>query len=175
MKLSLLLLLAFLSANIFGQQCKPVDDKSEIKFSIKNFGINTSGTFSGLSGNINFDTSHLSASSFNISVDVNTINTGVDMRDNHLKKDEYFNAVKFPKIIFTSTEIKTTSNGYSITGTLSIKGTTKNITFPFIVTKQGTGMLFAGSFNINRRDFDVGSGSAVLGNNVDVNLKVFAQ
>ena len=48
----------------------------------------------------------LPASSFNVSVDVNTINTGVDSRDSHLKKEEYFNAEKYPTINFASTSIE---------------------------------------------------------------------
>ena len=169
MKLSVTLLLVFFAASAFAQQLKPVNDKSEIKFTIKNFGINTSGTFSGLSGNINFDPSHISSSSFNVSVDVNTINTGIDMRDNHLKKEDYSG------ISFTSSEIKAGDKDFIITGQLTIKGISKNISFPFAAVKKDNGMLFTGSFSINRRDFDVGGGSAVLGNNVDISLNVFAQ
>src|ERR1700759_210948 len=82
------------------QQLKPVDSKSEVKFTIKNFGLNTNGTLSGLKGTINFNSSNLSASSFNVTVEVNTINTGVDMRDSHLKKEEFFDAEKYQNISF---------------------------------------------------------------------------
>ena len=156
------------------QQYKPVDGKSEIKFTVKNFGVNTNGTLSGLKGSIQFNPSNISAASFNISVDVNTINTGVDMRDNHLKKDEYFNTEKYPTITYTSAEIKANNDGYIISGQLTIKGISKNISFPFTAVAQNSGMLFTGNFSINRKDFDVGGSSAVLSNNVDVSLKVFA-
>src|SRR6476620_10065302 len=82
------------------QQYKPVDEKSEIKFVIKNFGLNTSGSLTGLKGTINFDPSNPAASSFNVSVDVNTVNTGSDARDNHLKKEEYFDVAKYSTINF---------------------------------------------------------------------------
>ncbi len=175
MKLSLALLLSFFTLSIFAQQYKPVDDKSEVKFTIKNFGINTSGTLSGLKGNITFDPLQLSAASFNVSVDVNTINTGIDMRDNHLKKEEYFNAEKYSTISFTSVSVKPADKDYTVTGQLTIKGSTKTISFPFAAAKKDSGMLFTGSFSINRKDFDIGGGSAVMGSNVDISLKVFAQ
>jgi len=172
--LTLLIILStisFLSAQSF----KPENDGSEIKFTIKNFGLNVTGHFSGLSGTIQFDPSNLSASSVNVSVDATTVNTGVDMRDNHLKKEEYFNTEKYPAINFTSTNITGDANGYTVSGQLTIKGTTKKISFPFTAARQGNGFVFSGNFSINRKDFDVGGGSAVMGSNVDVSLKVFAK
>lgn len=176
MKSVLSLLIVLLStSSIYAQSYKTVDSKSEIKFTIKNFGMNAGGSLSGLKGTINFNPSNLTASSFNVSIDVNTINTGVDMRDNHLKKEEYFNAAKYPAINFVSTGITGDQNGYTVTGHLTIKDVTKNISFPFTAASQNDGMLFTGNFSINRKDFHVGGGSAVLSSTVDVSLKVFAQ
>lgn len=172
--LSLLFLIGIVSFTQ-AQQYKPVDSKSEVKFTIKNFGLNTSGTLSGLNGTIAFDSTRLSSSSFNISVDVKTINTGIDMRDNHLKKEEYFNVEKYPAINFRSTFIQALNNGYTVTGQLTIKGISKNVSFPFKAVKQDNGLLFTGSFSINRKDFGIGGSSAVMGNNVDISLKILAQ
>lgn len=157
------------------QDYKPVDSKSEVSFTIKNFGINTNGSFSGLKGSVHFDPNNLPTASFNVSVDVNTINTGIDARDNHLKKEEYFDAEKYATINFTSTGVKKDNQSYIITGQLNIKGVSKTESFPFTAVSQNGGMLFTGSFTINRKDFGVGGSSAVLGSNVDINLKVFAQ
>ena len=176
MKLILTLLIILSTISFLGAQSfKPENDGSEIKFTLKNFGLNVTGHFSGLSGTIQFDPSNLSASSFNVSVDATTVNTGVDMRDNHLKKDEYFNTAKYPAINFTSTNITGDANGYTVSGHLTIKGTKKEISFPFTAARQGNGFVLSGNFSINRKDFDVGGGSAVMGSNVDVSLKVFAK
>lgn len=177
-KMKIILSLAFFLTgflSVKAQQYKPVDEKSEVKFVIKNLGINTNGTFSGLKGTILFDPSKLSTSSFNVSVDVNTINTGIDMRDSHLKKEEYFYAEKYSNISFASTGIKSSNQGYTVTGQLTIKGITKEISFPFTAITQNNGMLFTGNFSINRKDFNIGGGSAVMGSNVDISLKIFAQ
>lgn len=157
------------------QQYKPVNERSEVKFTIKNFGVNVNGTFNGLKGTISFDPLKLSAAFFNVSVDVNTINTGIDMRDSHLKKKEYFYAEKYSAISFVSTGIKANEKGYIISGQLTIKSISKNISFPFTAVSQSGGMLFTGNFSISRKDFDIGGGSAVMGNNVDVNLNVVAE
>jgi polyisoprenoid-binding protein YceI len=174
---TVLFFISFISGilTINAQQYKPVDAKSEVKFIVKNFGLNTPGTLSGLKGAIQFNPSNLSAAFFNVSVDVNTINTGIDMRDSHLKKDEYFNAEKYPNISFVSTSINQDGKVYVLSGELTIKGISKSISFPFMAVAQNGGMLFTGNFSINRKDFNLGGGSAVLSNNVDVSLKVFAQ
>jgi polyisoprenoid-binding protein YceI len=172
-----LLSLTFLFAGLFtvkAQQYKPLDDKSEVNFTIKNFGFSTPGSLKGLKGSIKFNSSDLVSSSFNVSVDVNTVNTGVDARDSHIKKEEYFNAEKFPVISFNSTKITKEQNSYTVTGNLTIKGVTRPVSFPFTVQNQDNGLIFSGSFSINRKDFGVGGSSAVLGNSVDVSLKVFA-
>lgn len=167
-----ILFTGFFSIN--AQLYKPVDEKSEIEFTIKNFGINTNGSLNGLKGTINFNPSDLAASAFNVSVDVNTINTGVDSRDSHLKKEEYFDAEKYPAIKFASTSIEKSINGYTVKGNLTIKSVTKAISIPFTVDESADGLTLKGKFSINRKDFGVGGSSAVLSNTADISLKVFA-
>jgi polyisoprenoid-binding protein YceI len=174
MKLFIALVLSVLTFSVFSQQYKPVDANSDVNFTIKNFGINTPGSLKGLKGTINFNPADVASSSFSVSVDVNTINTGVDARDNHLKEEEYFDVKKYPVITFSSANIKKDENGYLVTGNLTIKGVTKAVSFPFTVENQNNGILLNGNFSINRKDFNVGGSSAVLGNSVNVSLKVFA-
>src|SRR5689334_7577370 len=103
-----LLLFAFASALLISftvLDLKPVDTDGSVTFTTKNFGVNTKGEFKGLKGTIRWDSANLANSSFNVSVDVNTINTGIDMRDNDLKKETYFNAEKYPTINFVSTVV----------------------------------------------------------------------
>jgi len=107
-----------------------------------------------------------------VSVDVNTVNTGITSRDSHLKKEEYFDVAKYPTLNFVSSTVSKTSEGYSVTGNLTIKGTTKQVVIPFTVTTAGNGYLFEGNFTLDRRDYKVGGGSMVLGNEVKVTLKV---
>lgn len=172
MKLIVTLLLTFLFPVIASVELKPADPESKVSFVIKNFGINVDGEIKGLTGHIKWDESNPSAASFNVNADVRTINTGIDMRDTHLKKEEYFNAGQYPVINFTSTSVTAST----VSGNLTIKGVTKPVSFPYTVSKpiKGPGFIFEGSFSLNRKDFDIGSSSFSLSNDVTVNLKVKA-
>ena len=159
------------------QNYTPADEGSKVKFVIKNFGINTGGTFSGLSGTINFDPNNLAQASFTVSVDAKTVDTDVQSRDNHLRREEYLYVEKYPKLLFQSTKItKTNNSGYLyMFGTITIKGTTKEIQFPFKATPSEGGYLFEGGFKLNRRDFNVGGNSISMSDNLDVSLSVLAK
>ena len=175
----LLLSFLFLATSFVtqAQKYKPADAGSKVHFTIKNFGISTGGDLSGLNGDVNFVTANAVAATFNISVDVKTVDTNNGSRDGHLRGKEYFDVEKFPVIIIKSTKINKTNKPdvYYFTGTLTMHGIIKDIAFPFTATPKGNDLLFAGEFEINRLDFGVGSSSAVLSNTVKVSLSVLAK
>ena len=170
MKKYVLLFVPFLLFAFSAVELKPVDADDAVTFNIKNFGINTKGSFKGLKGKIKWNPENPASSSFDVSIDVNTINTGIELRDKDLQKENYFNAAKYPTINFVSTSVAANN----VTGNLTIKGVTKQVTIPFTVAPSGNGYLFQGNFSISRKDFGVGGGSVVLSDHVDVSLKVQA-
>jgi polyisoprenoid-binding protein YceI len=176
MKKIILLSMIVLSGNMLTAQYRPVDNGSSVQFKIKNFGININGSFTGLQGNIKFDINHVSDANFDVSVDVNTVNTGIEMRDSHLRNDTYFDVKNYPRIHFVSTKVtaSTKAGVLFIFGKLTIKNQTRDISFPFTATTTNDGYLFKGVFNINRRDFDVG-GSSIISDNLEVQLSVLAK
>ncbi len=149
---------------------------SRVSFKIKNFGSTVDGTFKGLKGIINFDDSNLANALFDVTIDASTINTGIGMRDNHLRKPDYFGVATFPTIRFVSSKVEKSSkmNEAIVTGKLTIKKTTKEISFPFRY-RDAIGVLqFTGEFKINRRDFGVGGSSISLADELTVLLDVRA-
>jgi len=168
------LLCVSVSTLLFAQDYKPTDAGSTIEFVIKNFGINTKGSFTGLDGKIHFDPKDNSNSVFDVSIDAASINTDNNMRDGHLKKESYFDVEKYPRIRMVSTSITVDNGRYTFNGKLTIRDKTKDISFPFMATPMGDDYIFKGSFTINRRDFEVGGGSTIS-NNCTVNLTVLAQ
>lgn len=156
-------------------QYKPIDKGSSVKFTIRNFGISTGGSFSGLNGDIQFDNADPSKTVFNVSIDANSVNTDNETRDNHLRAEDYFDVKKYPRISFVSTRIVQADKAGALTvyGKLTIKNQTKDINFPFTATPSGNGYLFKGSFNINRKEFGIG-GTSVISNNLEVQLNVLA-
>ncbi|HRN73200.1 MAG TPA: YceI family protein [Ginsengibacter sp.] len=156
----------------------PVDDGSKVAFTIKNFGIAVNGTLKGLEGNINFDPNALETSNFDVTVKASTIDTDNGMRDASLKKD-YFQVENHPLIRLVSSKIELTERSsqgfYNFTGKLTIKGITKEVSFPFQATRQGENLIFVGNFAINRLDFKVGESSSILSNKVNISLKVLTR
>lgn len=155
----------------------PVDAESKVHFVIKNFGIKTGGDFTGLKGNIKFAAENLANSSFDVTVDANTVDTDNDSRDEHLRQSEYFNVATYKTIQFKSTRIvnSTVAGRYYVYGDLTIKGVTKPVEFGFAVTPKNGGYLFEGGFGINRRDFGVGGSSISMSDKLTVSLSVFAK
>ncbi|MBX9733184.1 MAG: YceI family protein [Chitinophagaceae bacterium] len=163
------LLLFFLTLVYF----QAIDAQSAVTFSINNFGIATKGTLGDLKTKISWNPQNLAASSLQATVSTATINTGIQARDNHLKKSSYFDVANFPTISMASTVIKQQAeNIYLFERVLTIKGKSEKIQFPFTVKKIETGNLFEGSFEINRRDFNVGGSSLSLSDKVRVQLRV---
>lgn len=157
----------------------PVDNGSKVHFVIKNFGISTGGDFKGVKGAIFFNPAFPTSAKFDVSVAAASIDTDNSSRDKDLKEELYFDVKTFPEIKIVSKRIDKTNKSeegfYFFTGSLIIKGVTKEISFPFKAEKVLNDYLFTGEFEINRLDFGVGEKSAVLSQKVVVNLKVLAK
>ncbi len=161
---------------LIAQSYIPSDKGSSVTFAIKNFGFNVTGSFKNLQGTIKFDPNNPEATIFKVTVDAATINTDNGSRDSHLKKEEYFDATKYPKISFSSDKVEKTNTAglYIVKGKFTVKGTSKSISIPFSGTAQNGGYVFNGKVVINRRDFKVGGNSMVLSDNLTLTLNVFA-
>lgn len=170
------LLALFVSGSLVAQTFAPVDSASKVSFKIKNLGFNTTGSFSGLAGVITFNPADPGGCSFDVHIDANSVNTGNDMRDNHLRAGDFFDVKNYPQIRFVSAKVSTTKKNGTlfVSGKLTIKGVTKDIEFPFTAQPMQDGYLFNGEFTINRRDFKVGGGSTVS-DHLTVLLKVVSR
>ena len=159
---------------LYAQTYTAADAGSEVKFSIKNFGLSVAGSFTGLEGKIIFNPANAASATFNVSVATSSVNTGNSSRDKHLKKEDYFDATNHSKLTFVSSKVGGTAGAYTMEGLLTIKGVSKKISFPFTATPNSVGCIFKGQFKINRRDFNVGGSSWVLSDELIVSLNVSA-
>lgn len=121
-------------------------------------------------------------SKIDVTIDVNSIDTDSEGRDEHLKSDNFFNATKYPKIYFKSISFKKINgNNYKLTGDLTIRDVTKTVTFDVvyngIVEKDRWGKTQAGfklTGSIDRLDYGVkwndrlDSGDPIVGSKVDI-------
>lgn len=174
MKILTLFFLLVVTGNFAFAQYNPIDQGSSLQFTIKNFGFDVTGTFTGLKGSIKFDPQNPAVSTFDVSIDANTVNTDNSLRDSHLRDNTYFDVKNYPAIHFVSTKVTGKNGAYIISGKLTIKKQTKDISFPFTASAANDGYLFKGTFNINRKDFDVG-GTSTISNNLEVALSILAK
>ncbi len=145
--------------------------QSSVSFKIKNAGINVDGSFADVESKIVYDSLKPEKSSFEGIIKVKSIQTGIDMRDDHLKDSEYFDSKNYPEITFKSYLVKSLDkNKLEITGNLTIKKTTKPIKIIVHVIRQGKSIKFSSSFVINRLNFGVGKSSWTLSDNVTLNV-----
>ena len=146
---------------------------SSIDFIIKNLGVNVDGHFNTFTINAAFNAD---AELTNVSgeITVASIKTGIESRDEHLLKDDYFDVENHPLITLKSRSIsKLSDTEYSVIAELTIKGKTKEITIPVLVQRTDSKYKIAASFAINRRDFDVGGGSFVMSKTVKIEVTHF--
>jgi polyisoprenoid-binding protein YceI len=162
-------ILVLIASNTAFAQLKNNVIKSKITFEIKNLGIKTDGIIGKMEAEVKFDPGKLDASKINAMADITTINTDNNMRDSHLKSENYFDVAKYPTITMSSVAFKKKSgNNYIGQFNITIKDKTKLVDVPFTYTDTGNMALLKGSFKINRSDFGVGGGSLALANEATI-------
>lgn len=154
---------------------------SSIRFGVKHIFSTVSGHFSKFSGNVFFNPEQLDKSNFNFTVEVDSIDTGVGKRDNHLRSGDFFDAGKFSTMSFQSTSVThKEGNTYLLKGKLTVKDVTKDVELPLVYggekpnpfdkKKMVTG--FDTQFSITRLDYGVGNGKflemGVVGGEVNI-------
>lgn len=115
-----------------------------------------------------------------LTADINSINTDNDMRDEHLRGEDYFNAGKYPTMTFKSTSIqKTTANNFKVNGILTLRGVSKPVVLSAKLNGIGENPMskktmagFKISGTIKRSAFGVGEESAMLGDEVALNSNI---
>ncbi len=161
---------------------------SVIGFSIRHFEISlVHGRFREFNGTIHYDADNAGKSSVEFTAKTESIDTGVTGRDNHLRTADFFDAAKYPEITFKSTRVESKgNNSYILHGDFTMKGVTKQISFPFTIRgaiKDGRGNTrfgVAAETKIDRRDYGItwgkpmANGGLDVGNEVMINLQLEA-
>lgn len=154
---------------------------SSVVFEIKHAGItNFYGRFNGVTGTFYMDPDNLDDTHFEATIDLDSVDTGNENRDNHLRGPDFFNVRQFPEATFESTSIRRVSgNTYELTGEFDLHGVTKQITAE--VDFHGTGRFrnneiaaFEARFSIDRSDFGITQylDAGVLGDEVEIIVAV---
>lgn len=159
---------------------------SEVTFRVRHLVIATvSGRFSRFSADVTTEGDDFSTADIEFKVDTASIDTGMDVRDEHLRSDDFFNSEKFPELVFRSTGIKKTGDDtYQLEGNLTIRDITKPVSLtaefggtmldPYGNLKAG----FEVSGKLNRKEFGLRwdavteAGGAVVSDEVKLQANV---
>ena len=165
-KLFSFLIAALLSATLFAQTTWNADPMhSKLTFSITHFGISDiAGLFTKFNASATTNETDFSDAVFELSVDVASINTEVEMRDNDLRSTNFFEVEKFPAMTFKSTSItKIDKDKYKLTGNLTLHGITKPVTMDlwyrgtmYSPASKTTRSGFQLTGTLKRSDFNIG-------------------
>ncbi|MGA0559935.1 YceI family protein [Larkinella sp. VNQ87] len=103
---------------------------SEIQFKVRHLMVsNVTGKFTSFEGQAETNGDSFDGAKLTFSADIDSIQTGAEQRDGHLKSADFFDAANHPKLIFESTSVtKTGDDTYDIVGDLTIRGITKSVT-----------------------------------------------
>lgn len=165
--LGAVLLICTITANAQAQKQIWANDPphSQLYFTVTHLGFNdVSGTFDDFAVSITSSKPDFSDAVFDLSANVNSINTLVEARNNHLKSADFFDVEKYPVMTFKSTGIKAMGKeNYKLTGNLTIHGVTKPVILDLVYRGQTTNPMnskLTSSFQITgtikRSDFEVG-------------------
>lgn len=135
--------------------------KSTVAFAGTHAGEKFTGSFKNFTAEISFDPADLAASSLKVSFDPASAATGNAMYDGTLPQADWFNVKEFPAATFVSSKIEVgTDGGYIATGTLTIRGVAKEISFPFTLTALDQAPVTArASLTLDRLAFGLGAKS----------------
>lgn len=153
---------------------------SIIGFSIRHLEINwVEGRFKDFTGSIHLDDADMTKSTVAFTAKVESIDTGVAKRDEHLRTADFFEVAKYPELSFKSTSVERKGNDrYVLHGDFTLKGVTKPVSIPFTIAgavKDPWGNTRFGvdaKTTIDRRDYGIKWGKPLDQGGVDVGNEV---
>jgi len=185
-RLVLTLAIATLASPLFADSFAIDKAHSEATFTVRHFVSKVSGKFDDFAGTVNGDLQQPGDASVEFTIKTASVDTGVADRDNHLRSADFFDAANNPEITFKSTSIKPagTKNVFNVTGNLTMRGVTKQITLPveflgFAKDPRGnTRAGFTTHTTINRKDYGINwnkaldEGGFMLSDDVDITINL---
>jgi len=176
-----LLGIVFVTTTAFAAPLNLDRTHSKVGFTAETLLFDVDGQFGEYTVEVEGDKSKPATAKIKVTLQVASIDTQNQKRDDHLRSPDFFDAEKHPTITFASTSIRPKGNQLIVKGNLTMRGTTKPVTIPFKVAKgkNGAGVdttTYKGKVTIDRNDFGVGSDSIAakisLEDEVDLKLLV---
>ncbi|MBP7587451.1 MAG: YceI family protein [Thermoanaerobaculia bacterium] len=161
---------------------------SSVGFSVRHMMTQVRGTFGDFSGTIVKDDANLAGASVEFKIQATSVDTANEMRDKHLRTEDFFFVEKFPEITFKSTKIeKVSDTEYKATGEFTMRGVTKVLTLPVTFLGEMKGMDgkplagFSVTTKLDRKEFGINwnktldAGGLLLSDEVTVEISIEAK
>lgn len=133
--------------------------KSTVSIVFKQLNVPVEAKFRKFTAQIDFDSAKPETSKAHIEIDIASFDLGDPEYNKEVQKKEWFNGSQFPKATFISKTLKPDVNGtFNVTGKLTIKGHTADVSFPLTTKKEGAYQVFEGTLPIKRLAFHIGEG-----------------
>ncbi len=135
------------------------------------------GRFHRFGGEVVVDPKDLTTAKVTLAIEAASIDTGIGMRDTHLKSEDFFDVRQFSTIAFQSLRIEAAGRRATVVGRLTLHGITREIAVPVDVDLTDVALVASGEFVINRRDYGLSYQSFVnpIGNEVRIAFTVRAR
>ena len=148
---------------------------TEVRFTVTKLGFSdVTGHFREFNADIRYDPARPEQSVVRWRVLVASVETGERDRDRAIQSPDYFASTQHPELIFESRTVRTAGDGrLNVTGEITIRGVTRSVTVPVVISDQNGRRMFVSDFEINRYDFDVRGGSVMsrlIGRTVRIHL-----
>ena len=152
-------------------------EASELGFRATSRLMNADGRFHRFRGDVAVDPQDLATARINLSIDAASIDTGIGLRDTHLRSADFFDVERFPTITFESLRVEAAGRRATVTGRLTVRGVTREIAVPVDVSVSDVALAASGELVMNRRDYGMSYNSVVnpIGNEVRVSFTIRAR
>ncbi len=183
-----ILLISSFSIALFGQTSYQLDTAHTfVNFGVERFMVGeVTGRFNGFEGTVVYNPEDLSQTTIDVTISVKSIDTGLDIRDGHLKSAIWLDAENHPKMTFKSKKIAQSEGQTMITADLTIRGITQEVTFPVVMKgpfkdpTQANTLGLSADLIVNRQDFGISmdkkmmNGHSFIGDEVKISIRALA-
>ena len=152
-------------------------EASDLGFRATSRFMNADGRFHRFRGEVTVDPQDLATARISLSIEAASIDTGIGLRDSHLRSADFFDVERFPTVTFESLRVEAAGRRATVTGRLTLRGVVREIAVPVDVAVSDVALVASGELVMNRRDYGLDYNSSLnpIGNEVRVSFTIRAR
>jgi len=172
-------LLALLTATVAAAESRlyAIDPaRSRLAFHATSRLMDADGVFARFGGEVRLEDDRLETATGRVVVEVASIDTGIPLRDRHLRSDDFFDVGRHPRATFVVSAVRREGDRVTVAGDLPIRGVSRPVEVPVTVTVSASSVRVVGALTLNRRDFGITYQSRLnpVGDEVRVSFELVA-